>query len=173
MTDHPKQAVAAAFAGLFGNPAMESVLAETSALFHRMRHDIERIHAQGQASSGRRSVMRGLARQGPQTVPEMARARPVARQYMQRIVNELADEGLVESVENPAHKRSSLIQLTAKGKRQLDEMTGREQELLSGLQVNATEEELMQAAATLRRIRELFESKEWRRRLASVEENES
>jgi DNA-binding MarR family transcriptional regulator len=173
MADHSTQAVAAAFTGLLGNPGMESVLAEASALFHRMRHDVERMHAQGQASSGRRSVMRGLARQGPQTVPEMARARPVARQYMQRIVNELADDGLVESVENPAHKRSSLIQLTAKGKRQLDDMTAREEELLRGLQVDATKEELMQAAETLRRIRGLFESKEWRRRLASVEENES
>jgi DNA-binding MarR family transcriptional regulator len=173
MADLPKQTVEAAVAGLFGNPAVESVLAEASALFHRMRHDIECLHAQGQVSSGRRSVMRGLAKLGRQTVPEMARARPVARQYMQRIVNELTDDGLVESVENPAHKRSSLIQLTAKGKRQLDEMTAREQELLSGLQVKATKEELMQAAETLRRIRELFESKEWRRRLASVEENES
>jgi DNA-binding MarR family transcriptional regulator len=122
MADLPK-AVEAAVAGLFGNPAMESVLAETGALFHRIRHDVERMHAQGQVSSGRRSVMRDLAKRDRQTVPEMARARPVARQYMQRIVNELTEDGLVEAVENPAHKRSSLIQLTVKGKRQLDEMT--------------------------------------------------
>jgi DNA-binding MarR family transcriptional regulator len=168
MADLPKQTLEAAVAGRFGNPAVESVLAEAGALFHRMRHDIERMHAQARVSSGHRSVLRGLAKRGRQTVPEMARARPVARQYMQRIVNELTEDGLVESVENPAHKRSSLIQLTAKGKRQLDEMTAREQELLSGLRVNATKEELMQAAETLRRVRELFESKEWRRRLASI-----
>jgi len=56
-------------------------------------------------SAARRGVLRSLARLGPQTVPQMAGARPVSRQHIQTIVNALAADGLVETIDNPAHKR--------------------------------------------------------------------
>ncbi len=163
----------AAIAGLFGDPALESVLAETGALFHRLRHEAERIHGHGETSSGRRAILRGLSRLGPQTVPEMARARPVSRQYIQRLVNELTADGLVEAVENPAHKRSSLIQLTGAGQEKLEEMSARERELIDGLRIEVPPAELLQAAATLRQVRVVFESPTWQSRVGAAEENES
>lgn len=155
-------------AGLFGDPALEAMLSETGALFHRLRHEAELIHGQGELSSGRRSVLRGLAEHGPQTVPTMARARPVSRQYMQRIVNALTADGLAEVVINPAHKRSSLIQITAEGRAQLNEMAAREKEMLRGIQIKLSREDLDRATKTLREVRQMFEGPEWQRRMAAA-----
>jgi hypothetical protein len=41
-------------------------------------------------TAGKRGVLKGLDRLGPQTVPQMARARPVSRQHIQTLVNRLA-----------------------------------------------------------------------------------
>jgi len=172
MADEARHTVETAIAGLFGDPALESVLAETAALFHRLRHEAERIHGQGETSSGRRAILRGLSKLGPQTVPDMARARPVSRQYIQRLVNELTADGLVESFENPAHKRSSLIRLTGAGQEKLEQMSVREQELFEGLRIEIPPAELLEAAATLRRVRQVFESPEWQNRVGAAEENE-
>jgi DNA-binding MarR family transcriptional regulator len=61
-------------------------------------------------------LMRSLSREGPQTVPALARARPVSRQHIQTLANEMAADGLIEFVDNPRHKRSKLARLTPKGK---------------------------------------------------------
>lgn len=172
MADEARHAVKTAIAGLFGDSALESVVTETVALFQRLRREAERIHGQGETSSGRRAVLRGLSQRGPQTVPEMARARPVSRQYMQRLVNELTADGLVEAVANPAHKRSPLLRLTGAGEDKLEEMSVREQELFEGLRIKIPPEELLQAATTLRRVRQVLESPEWQSRIGAAEENE-
>jgi DNA-binding MarR family transcriptional regulator len=172
MADQARRAVETAVAGLFHDPALESVLAETAALFHRLRYDAERIHGQGERSSGRRAILRSLSRLGPQTVPDMARARPVSRQAIQRVVNELTEDGFVEAVENPAHKRSSLIQLTPAGETKLEAMAAKEREVFDGLKFDVAKGELRQAAETLRRVRKMIESPEWQRRIAAAEESQ-
>src|SRR5262249_19593397 len=98
-----------------GTPAMDAVIGETVALFHRLRDASQQVHGQGELSSGRWGLLRDLDRLGPQTVPQMARSRPVSRQYIQTLVDGVVKQGLVELVENPAHKRSPLVELTAKG----------------------------------------------------------
>lgn len=136
---------------------------ETVALFHRMRESAERIHGQGELSAGRRGVLHGLARLGPQTVPQMARARPVSRQHIQTIVNALAPDGLVESTPNPAHKRSALIRLTPKGRALVDTMNRREASVLPKVARGFSRAELEQAASVLRRVREALERLEARK----------
>lgn len=110
-------------------------------------------------SSGRWGILNGLGRAGPQAVPQMAPARPVSRQYIQTLVNGLVAEGLVEFQDNPAHKRSPLVQLTRKGQDLLDQMNRRSAELLGKLPITATEKDLQTTAAVLRAVREQFESK--------------
>ena len=67
-------------------------------------------------------LLRSLALEGPQTVPQLARARPVTRQHIQVLADDMAAEGLVEFVPNPAHKRSKLLRMTAKGRKLYDEL---------------------------------------------------
>jgi len=67
-------------------------------------------------------MLRSLALEGPQTVPQLARARPVTRQHIQVLADDMAAEGLVEFAPNPAHKRSKLVRMTAKGRKLYDEL---------------------------------------------------
>lgn len=146
-----------------GTPALDVVIGQTVALFHRLRVVAQQVHGQGEMSSGRWGILNGLGRAGPQTVPQMARARPVSRQYIQTLVNGLAAEGLVEFQDNPDHKRSPLVQLTSEGQDLLDQMNRRSAKLLRKLPITATEKDLQTAAAVLRAVREQFESKQWAR----------
>jgi DNA-binding MarR family transcriptional regulator len=66
-------------------------------------------------TSARWQVLGSLQRSGGATVAEMARNLCLARQSVQRIVNELLEERYVELMENPRHKRAKKIVLTKKG----------------------------------------------------------
>lgn len=80
-------------------------------------------------SVGVRAVLSMLAR-GPMTVPQMARAQALSRQFVQRMVNEATARHLVETAPNPAHKRSSLIRLTDEGSAAISALAAREHALL-------------------------------------------
>ena len=139
-----------------GVRALVAVIDETRLLFHRMKAAAETIHRQGEASAGRRGVLQSLDRHGPQTVPDLARARPVSRQHIQMLVNPLLAEGLVERIENPRHKSSKLIRLTAAGRRVIAGLEAREKPVLAAMAAELDAEELERAAAALARIRELL-----------------
>jgi predicted transcriptional regulator len=111
---------------------------ETAALFHRLRAVAAEVHGQSERSAGRRGILK--SRLGPQTVPQLARARPVSRQHIQMLVNWLLKDGFVTTRENPARRRFSLVLLTPNGKR------------------------LLEAMETVRRF---LESQEWRKHAAT------
>ena len=52
----------------------------------------------------------------PQPVAHIARDMGLTRQSVQRLVNELADAGLVDLKDNPHHRRAKLVVLSAKGR---------------------------------------------------------
>jgi DNA-binding MarR family transcriptional regulator len=66
-------------------------------------------------SSARWQVLGAIA-EDDKTVPGIARDMGLARQSVQRTVDVLADEGLVEYIANPAHSRSRLVGMTARGR---------------------------------------------------------
>ena len=57
----------------------------------------------------------------PQPVAWLARNLGAHRQNVQRIINDLAKEGLVEFEANPHHRKAQLVILTKKGKQTMDE----------------------------------------------------
>lgn len=67
------------------------------------------------ARGGVWGLLRSLKIEGPQTVPALARTRPVSRQHIQTLADAMAAEGLIAFKPNPSHKRSPLMTLTAKG----------------------------------------------------------
>lgn len=98
---------------------------------HELLHDVLRhvrplhqysakIVADAQAGSAitmpMRAVLERLADTGPATVPQLARALWVARQAVQRIVDDALELGLVRRTPNPAHRRSMLVELTDEGR---------------------------------------------------------
>ena len=97
--------------------------------------------------------LHSLAVDGPQTVPQLARARPVTRQHIQQIANEAAADGLIEFIDNPAHKRSKLLSLTPKGARMEAEMTERLKTFAGDLAEDFDAAELATAARVLNAVR--------------------
>lgn len=53
----------------------------------------------------------------PPTVPQIGRSLGNPRQVIQRAANVLVDEGLIEMIDNPNHKRAPLLVATANGKK--------------------------------------------------------
>ena len=95
---------------------LSDLLAEVALTYHRVQAEADRL-ASGGLSSGKLAILRALCEEGPRTVPEIARSRPVARQGVQRNADELAAAGLVEYAENPRHRRSRLLRITRRGER--------------------------------------------------------
>ncbi len=145
--------------------AFNLLINETASLFHRLKIVADEVHQQGEMSGALRSILRNLSRPGKHTVPQMARERAVSRQHVQILINQLADEGFVEFVENPAHKRSAFVRLTSQGKKAVEAMNRREESLLSKSSVGTTDKKMREAAETLSRVRSFFESDEWKRLL--------
>lgn len=98
-----------------------------------------------------------LVKDGPQTVPEMARSRPVSRQHCQTIINALEAQGLVEFVDNPKHKTSKLVRATKKGRARFESMR---KQFLAASGVYAplfTASEVTMATDVCRRAREVIQ----------------
>jgi DNA-binding MarR family transcriptional regulator len=102
--------------------AMFELVFATARAFFRFRAAGARIGAVTPWGGGLIGMMHGLKWGGPQTVPQIARARPVSRQRIQKLADEMAEQGLVEFIDNPAHKRSKLVRLTRKGEESYDEL---------------------------------------------------
>jgi len=136
--------------------AVQILVNEVAALYHLLRVVVARIHSDANLTTAARGLLRRLDRIGPQTVPEMARARPVSRQYIQAVVKQLGKRELVQLVPNPAHKRSSLVQLTSKGKRLAEAVARKEKAFLAELQIDLSKKELLLASSVMRKLRECF-----------------
>jgi DNA-binding MarR family transcriptional regulator len=76
-----------------------------------------RRHGFISARGGVWGLLRSLKEHGPQTVPALARMRPVSRQHIQTLVDAMAEDGFVMFKPNLAHKRSQLVAITPEGER--------------------------------------------------------
>ncbi len=106
---------------------------------------VERSEGAMGMSTGVRNVLDQLRRGGDRTVPQLARAQDLSRQFVQRMVNDASAAGFVELRENPAHRRSSLVHLTTDGERAISAVAAREHELMTrvgggitGAEIDAT-----------------------------------
>ena len=95
--------------------AIAELMLEVAQCFFRIRALGQKTGLITSWGGGAFGFMRSLALLGPLTVPQIAQMRPTSRQRMQRLADELAAEGLVEFIDNPKHRRSKLVRLTAKG----------------------------------------------------------
>ena len=133
---------------------IERLLDEVRLLYHRIVQVAEQLHAGEPVTLGMRAVLELLLKNGPTTVPDVARSRNVTRQHIQSLVNPLFDEGFVALKDNPAHKRSSLVKLTDKGERAIRRMRRREARLYESTDFAVSLSELRATARSLKRVRE-------------------
>jgi DNA-binding MarR family transcriptional regulator len=92
--------------------------------------------------TGVRAVLDQLARSGPLTVPSIARALAISRQYVQRMVDDAYASGLVTTRPNPRHKRSPLLELTPAGRHTITTITRRERAVLGRATGDLTEHDI-------------------------------
>ncbi len=141
--------------------SLQELFDATVMLFHTVRHAAEWLHGKGRLTAGKRGILRSISKFGPQTVPQMARARFVSRQHIQTLINELLKEGLLVLTVNPAHKLSRLVRLTERGERYLNEFYQKETVAFGSIDLGVSEDELASATGILRSIRENLINSDW------------
>jgi DNA-binding MarR family transcriptional regulator len=133
-------------------PFERQILALLPQIVHRLTAAGDAIHAARGLTTGMRSTLLGLSAHGPRTVSHMADDRPVSRQYMQRVCDDLATLGLVEARDNPRHKRSPLIALTRAGAAMVREIGKSEAPYAGALVKDLSEAELAACAHVLQTL---------------------
>jgi len=101
---------------------------------------------------GSRAVMEVLSLEAPMTVPQVAARLSLARQNVQRHVDELNRLGHVIASPNPAHRRSVLIEPTATGHAAFRNLHARELADLAQMAPACTDLDLDIATAVLRAL---------------------
>lgn len=90
------------------------------------------LRAHGLASADR-AVLEFLSRDGALSVPQLAARYQVSRQHMQVTVNTLREDGFLESLPNPRHRRSPLFALTPVGHELVRKIRAAESDILDAL----------------------------------------
>lgn len=98
---------------------------------------------------GSRAVMEVLVREGPLRAPEIADHLSVARQNVQRHINDLVTLGHVTTSPNPAHRRSVLVRPTEDGIAAFRETHERELVDLEQVASECSDSDLATAASVL------------------------
>src|SRR5271154_6634768 len=96
--------------------ALSDLIVEIFRVNGRLLAAGDRLGADLGLTSARWQVIGAVALAGqPQTVPSIARTMGLTRQAVQRLVNELAADGMLEARPNPGHRRAHLFALTSRG----------------------------------------------------------
>jgi DNA-binding MarR family transcriptional regulator len=119
-------------------------------------------------SSARWQVL-GAVALSPVSLPvaHLARNMGLARQSVQRLVDEMIDDGLVCFAPNPHHRRASLVVLTERGEMAYRAAMDRQTPWVDGLAAGLFADAILSATSILREIRGRLES-EWKRENATV-----
>jgi DNA-binding MarR family transcriptional regulator len=116
--------------------------------------DGDRVAGEFGQSSARWQVL-GAIGDGAKTVPQIGREMGLSRQAVQRTVDVLADEGVVAFVDNPAHRRSKLVEMTARGRRIYESISEEQVKWVNSLakEVGVRVEDIRRAVMVLERVR--------------------
>jgi DNA-binding MarR family transcriptional regulator len=134
--------------------AIEDLIIEIVATFFLLRAEGMRIGVVSPSGEGYWSVLRLLKINGPQTVPQIARYRYVPRQSVQKLANEMLKDGVIELINNPAHKRSKLLRLTPEGDAVFQEMSDRIAKLAETLAEQQEVAQLQNAVDVVQKLHE-------------------
>ena len=91
----------------------------------------------------------GAVRETSLTVSQIARRMGGTRQGIQRVANVLAQEGLIEFLDNPDHKSSPKVSLTDSGRRASGRIADRQAVWANAIGEGVTEQSVREAVKTL------------------------
>lgn len=120
----------------------------------------DRLGAKLGLTSARWQVVAAIAvSPAPESVASLARNQGLRRQGVQRIVNELAEEGIVAFQENPHHRRAKLVTLTKKGETVYEAATRIQKPWMSALSKGLDAQSIVAASQIIRTLRKRLEGK--------------
>jgi len=136
--------------------AMDLLIRDILFCYFRLNAGGERMFATIGQTPGKVSLMRSLREEGPQSVAQIARSRPVARQGVQRMADDLAAAGLIEFVANPSHRRARLARLTPQGELLMEKTMAGELRWAARLAQNFSAREVDITREVIRRLKQLL-----------------
>ena len=108
-------------------------------------------------TSARWKVLGAIAlAEAPQTVPQIARTMGLTRQAVQRLVDAMNKESLLEFKSNPDHKKAKLVNLTVKGKEISSKLDKKQIKWAQDSANNLTKKDLDIALSVLKNISRQF-----------------
>ena len=116
----------------------------------------DRLSAPVGLTSARWQVLGSLAGD-PQTVARIARGMGLTRQSVQRTVDVLVGEGLLDLHPNPDHKRARLVCPTERGRKTLEAITALQRQWAAETARDLSPDDLAAATTLLRLIRQRLE----------------
>src|SRR5579864_4701585 len=120
----------------------------------------DRLVAELGLTSARWQILGAItAAQQPQPVAWIARDLGANRQNVQRIVNDLDEEGLVRFEVNPHHRRAQLVVLTDKGRQAFDAAMGLQAAWVNRLSDGLSVEGIETAHRVIMRLRKNLEDR--------------
>jgi DNA-binding MarR family transcriptional regulator len=134
--------------------SLEAIAWTIPRLYFRLSAISEGICREFGLTPGKRAILHDLHQQGPLTISYMAKSRPVARQYIQQLVKELASSGFVTLGANPADKRSKLVELTDSGRGVVDLLAERHAALIPALAGGLNKKDVDITGLVLERLNE-------------------
>lgn len=136
--------------------SLEALVLEILGAFFDLRAMGQELGMVNEWGAGNWGLLRILKEEGAKTVPQVAKMRSVSRQYIQKLANELQEEGLITMIENPIHKRSKLMQLTFSGERKLEELSQQYRDFLANLECRFRPEDVVTSVKTIATFRQLL-----------------
>jgi DNA-binding MarR family transcriptional regulator len=139
---------------------VETLISEVYRFNGRLLAIGDKLGAKVGLTSARWQVLAAIAvAPVPEPVARLARNHGLTRQGVQRIVNELAAEGVVDFQENPHHRRAKLITLTKKGEAVYEATTRIQKPLMNALAKGIETEGIIAASRIIRTLRKRLEGK--------------
>lgn len=128
-------------------------------LFRAMAERADRYLRDARLSAADRAVLEFLFPDRQLTVPDIARRYQVTRQHVQATANRLFDRDLVQTVDNPHHKRSPLLRLSDRGDQLFRRIRRREQQVLDELFADIEIADIATTRRTLQRLLDRLQEK--------------
>lgn len=120
----------------------------------------ERLTAPVGLTAARWQVLSTIARaKQPETVANVGRIMGLARQGVQRIVNDLVADGLLRTTANPQHKRALLICLTDRGHEAFQSVTARQVPWANALAANLDSAKIDEARSLIAMLSQLLDGR--------------
>ena len=103
-------------------------------------------------TSARWKVLGALSNSGPMTVPDIARMMGQSRQAVQRLTNELVNDGLLATQINPGHRRAKFLVLTDDGKHAYEQAMQKQVPWVNSIANEFKEADLKLASSVLQKL---------------------